>query len=157
MILILNDLDHEWPYFFPPFLQYYLYNWRCPSMAPEKMGLVLQWLLTIHLALFLDDFIVIRVVFTYILSFVATIARALSPASTAHIKTNKQTNKRSRVMMRFPRIVDTFLFIQSCVYVRKRPTGGKEWLGNSNAKAGQKHSCQLFLFRETSPRWSVSS
>lgn len=23
-------------------LQYYLYNWRCPSMAPEKMGLVLQ-------------------------------------------------------------------------------------------------------------------
>jgi len=23
-------------------LQYYLYNWRCPAMAPEKMGLVLQ-------------------------------------------------------------------------------------------------------------------
>jgi len=23
-------------------LQYYLYNWRCPSMTPEKMGLVLQ-------------------------------------------------------------------------------------------------------------------
>lgn len=23
-------------------LQYYLYNWRCPSMGPEKMGLVLQ-------------------------------------------------------------------------------------------------------------------
>lgn len=23
-------------------LQYYLYNWRCPSMSPEKMGLVLQ-------------------------------------------------------------------------------------------------------------------
>ncbi|KAF2979500.1 hypothetical protein EK904_004196, partial [Melospiza melodia maxima] len=23
-------------------LQYYLYNWKCPSMAPEKVGLVLQ-------------------------------------------------------------------------------------------------------------------
>ena len=77
-------------------------------------------------------------------------ARSFSSFDSTH--KNKQTNKRSRVMMRFPRIVDTFLFIQSCVYVRKRPTGGKEWLGNSNAKAGQKHSCQLFLFRETSPR-----
>ena len=23
-------------------LQYYLYNWRCPSMTPGKIGLVLQ-------------------------------------------------------------------------------------------------------------------
>lgn len=23
-------------------LQYYLYNWRCPSMTPKKIGLVLQ-------------------------------------------------------------------------------------------------------------------
>ncbi len=23
-------------------LQYYLYNWRCPQMAPNKIGLVLQ-------------------------------------------------------------------------------------------------------------------
>lgn len=23
-------------------LQYYLYNWRCPSMPPGKIGLVLQ-------------------------------------------------------------------------------------------------------------------
>lgn len=23
-------------------LQYYLYNWRCPSMQPSKVGLVLQ-------------------------------------------------------------------------------------------------------------------
>ena len=23
-------------------LQYYLYNWKCPSMSPHKMGLVLQ-------------------------------------------------------------------------------------------------------------------
>lgn len=23
-------------------LQYYLYNWRCPSMTPNKIGLVLQ-------------------------------------------------------------------------------------------------------------------
>lgn len=23
-------------------LQYYLYNWKCPSMAPHRMGLVLQ-------------------------------------------------------------------------------------------------------------------
>jgi glycylpeptide N-tetradecanoyltransferase len=23
-------------------LQYYLYNWRCPAMKPEKIGLVLQ-------------------------------------------------------------------------------------------------------------------
>lgn len=23
-------------------LQYYLYNWRCPSIEPDKIGLVLQ-------------------------------------------------------------------------------------------------------------------
>ena len=24
-------------------LQYYLYNWKCPAMNPNKVGLVLQW------------------------------------------------------------------------------------------------------------------
>ena len=24
-------------------LQYYLYNWRCPTMQPKEVGLVLQW------------------------------------------------------------------------------------------------------------------
>jgi hypothetical protein len=24
-------------------LQYYLYNWKCPDMTPEQIGLVLQW------------------------------------------------------------------------------------------------------------------
>ncbi|KAK9395695.1 Glycylpeptide N-tetradecanoyltransferase [Crotalus adamanteus] len=24
------------------YLQYYFYNWKCPSMGPEKVGLVLQ-------------------------------------------------------------------------------------------------------------------